>query len=132
MIVLKGIGNPLFTFFTNHYILSDYQGAFLWDEAKTKAYLTSIMENFHSNPLTDYTLGYVFLNGQRIIDGCHLVTILFYLLQHLHQVATKSQCDWSRQIFPLITNHEEPYHQFLSGNPTMRHQQATFQYGATP
>ena len=44
----------------------------------------------------------------------------------------KRHGDWSRQLEPLITNHEEPYHQFLSGNPTMSLQQATFQYGATP
>lgn len=60
MIVLKGIGNPLFTFFTNHYILSDYQESFYWDEIKTTSYLTSIMEGYRSAPMTDYTLGYVF------------------------------------------------------------------------
>ena len=118
MIVLNGIGNPLLTFFTNHYTLSDYQGSFHWDGAKTKAYLTSIMENFHSDPMTDYTLGYVFLNDQRISDGCHRVTILFYLLQHLHHVATLHHWNWSRQIEPLIANHEEPYHQYLHNSPS--------------
>jgi hypothetical protein len=102
-----------------------------WDEIKTTSYLTSIMEGYRSAPMTDYTLGYVFVNDQQLIDGCHRVTILFYLLQHLHQVAVQHHWDWSRQIAPLITNHEEPYHQFLSGNPTMSHQQVTFPYGAT-
>ena len=119
MIVLKGIGNPLLTFFTNHYTLSDYQGSFHWDGAKTKAYLTSIMENFHSDPMTDYTLGYVFLNDQRISDGCHRVTILFFLLQHLYQVAVQHHWDWSRQIAPLITNHEESFHQYLHNSASM-------------
>ncbi len=102
MIVLKGISQTLSSFFSQNYVLDRYHQTFTWDENKITDYLTSIFQRFRIAPLSDYTLGYVLLIDQRIIDGNHRVTILSNLLQTLYPF-------WVRQSGQMVMHNVEHF-----------------------